>query len=197
MPQEKKEIPPLYGLVLAGGRSTRMGMDKASIKYHQINQVHYLAGLLSGFCVDVYISVRKDQEGSDIFSGLQLITDIVTNSGPIAGLYTALTFKPTSAWLTVPLDSPNLDSRQICRLVNSRKAEKMVTAAKSRNNVVPEPLFAIYEPSALSKIEQSMYTGNKSLRDIVDNFGKIIDLPYNILNINDKSDLYAYKEGLL
>ena len=54
----------LYGLVLSGGRSTRMGKDKGLINYHGIPQRDYIYNLLNEVCDETYMSIRKDQVDS-------------------------------------------------------------------------------------------------------------------------------------
>ena len=52
---------PLKGLVLAGGRSTRMGVSKARINWYGKEQQYYLADLLNSCCEEVFISCCKEQ----------------------------------------------------------------------------------------------------------------------------------------
>ena len=54
-------IPRLNGLVLAGGKSQRMGEDKGQINYHGKPQREYLYDLLNGFTESTYMSCRPDQ----------------------------------------------------------------------------------------------------------------------------------------
>jgi molybdopterin-guanine dinucleotide biosynthesis protein A len=60
---------PLYGLVLAGGESSRMGRDKALLRYHGTSQVRYLVKLLSEYCARVFVSVGPDRSGSETAGG--------------------------------------------------------------------------------------------------------------------------------
>ncbi|MEM1257158.1 MAG: NTP transferase domain-containing protein, partial [Bacteroidota bacterium] len=57
----KNEASPLYGLILSGGRSIRMGHDKGLIAYHGSPQREYLYNLATQFCEAVHYSARKDQ----------------------------------------------------------------------------------------------------------------------------------------
>lgn len=53
----------LKGLVLAGGRSTRMGRSKANICWYGKEQQYHLADLMSGFCDEGFVSCRQEQVG--------------------------------------------------------------------------------------------------------------------------------------
>ena len=64
----------LYGLVLAGGLSTRMKTDKGLIAYHGVPQRTYLYKLLKEVCDEAYISIRKEQE-NEFTSEEKLIID--------------------------------------------------------------------------------------------------------------------------
>ncbi|MCL4693819.1 MAG: NTP transferase domain-containing protein, partial [Candidatus Hydrogenedentes bacterium] len=55
---------PLYGLVLAGGKSTRMGQDKSALRYYDKPQVAHCLEMLGQFCKRVYVSCRADQEAA-------------------------------------------------------------------------------------------------------------------------------------
>ena len=59
--QMEASIPPVYGLVLAGGKSMRMGTDKGAIAYHGKAQREYAADLLKDLGIETYLSVRSEQ----------------------------------------------------------------------------------------------------------------------------------------
>lgn len=79
---------PLYGLVLAGGKSTRMGEDKGLISYFGLEHRIYLAKLLAPFCEKTYISCQEVQL-SDNLDGYNPLIDLVPSKGPMSGLISA------------------------------------------------------------------------------------------------------------
>jgi molybdopterin-guanine dinucleotide biosynthesis protein A len=143
-------IPPLYGLVLSGGLSTRMGRDKGAIVYHATDQRSHCCNLLKPFCDDVFISVRKEQE-SLISPGLNLIFDRLEDVGPSAGILAAHEMNPSAAWLVLACDMPNITSDEISLLVHSRNP---ALSASCYSLSTIEPFFSIWEPRALSYLKK-------------------------------------------
>lgn len=175
---------PLYGLVLAGGKSQRMGQDKSLIDYHGLPQREYIAQALSTLCVGVFISGRSDQE---IDSGFPLLPDIQPGLGPLGGILSAFHKHPDVAWLVVACDLPLLDRDTLQHLVYSRNPSKLATAFSSPGNAFPEPLIAIWEPRAYGSIQQSLAVGCTSPRKIlVNNEVELIDAnqAQALMNVN-------------
>ena len=75
---------PLYGLVLAGGRSTRMQRDKAALAYHGRTQLEWAMDLITPFVERAFVSVRPDQQGDPVRAKYPQVVDTHENLGPIA-----------------------------------------------------------------------------------------------------------------
>ena len=144
----ENNTPKLYGLVLAGGKSTRMGADKGLLNYHGVPQQEYLYNLLSKVCDQVFLSIRTDQQ-SEIPKDFQVIVDQNEYRGPFNGMLSAHKAYPEVAWLVVACDLPLLDLDTIQNLVKSRKASKLSTSYATKASGLPEPLITIWEPSGL------------------------------------------------
>ncbi|MEO1485814.1 MAG: NTP transferase domain-containing protein [Bacteroidota bacterium] len=152
-----EKSPQLYGLVLAGGRSTRMGKDKAKLQYHGISQQEYAFQLLSAFCERVFISLRKGQEG---VGDSRCIFDENLTKGPLNGMLSAHLTHPKVAWLVLACDTPLVDKETLRNLVSERDTSKMATAMTTQQRDIPEPLIAIWEPKGLTKILEYSKTSN-------------------------------------
>lgn len=149
----KKSIPELYGLILAGGKSSRMGQDKTSISYHKKPQGVYLYDLLSEFCTNVYLSENsEDQAKFQNYPYIKHLRDRFVGFGPSGGIATALTEFKDKAVLVLACDLPLITEENIKELILKRNPYKQATAYFNETNKRFEPLFAIYEPSVLSKI---------------------------------------------
>jgi molybdopterin-guanine dinucleotide biosynthesis protein A len=140
-------VPPLFGLVLAGGRSSRMGRDKATLPYGDgTPQLERAVALLGKHVARVYVSVRADQGTDPLRARFAQIKDTHENIGPIAGVLAAQALHPEAAWLVLACDLPLLDDASLAHLVSSRDAARAATAYRSSHDGLPEPLCAIYEP---------------------------------------------------
>ncbi len=152
--------PPLYGLVLAGGRSTRMQRDKAALEYRAgETQLSAAIKLLEGRVARTFLSVREDQRADPVRAGHALIVDRGAIEGPIAGIVAAFDDVPDAAWLVVACDLPFLDAGTLDQLIGSRAPEADATAFRSNHDGLPEPLCAIYEPRARHGIAAHVAAG--------------------------------------
>jgi molybdopterin-guanine dinucleotide biosynthesis protein A/molybdopterin converting factor small subunit len=142
------DIPPIYALVLTGGRSTRMQRDKAALTYHGQTQLEWAVSLMQPYAQRVFVSVRADQTRDPIRAHFDQIVDQHDNLGPIAGIVAAQEQYPAVAWLVVACDLPFLDPGTLATLLAARQPQRLATAYRSSHDVLPEPLCAIYEPAS-------------------------------------------------
>lgn len=152
-------VPALYGLVLAGGASTRMQRDKAALHYHGKPQLEWTYDLLAEVCKRVFVSVRADQTQDPVRAALPQIVDQLEGKGPIAGIVAAQTAHPEVAWLVLACDLPFLSRATLDHLLAHRDTARCATAYRSTHDSLPEPLCAIYEPSSRAAIEQYVASG--------------------------------------
>ncbi len=144
--------PAVYGLVLAGGRSTRMREDKAALAYHGGTQLAWAVRLLAPHVARAYVSVRADQVGDPVRARFPQIVDQGTVSGPIAGILAAQATHPRAAWLVLACDLPFLQSTTLEQLLQRRRTDRQATAYRSNHDGLPEPLCAIYEPASAAAL---------------------------------------------
>jgi len=157
--------PPLFGLVLAGGRSTRMGRDKAALTYADgTPQLERAMRLLAPHVARAFVSVRSDQADDPVRARFAQIRDREENLGPIAGLLAAQAQHPEVAWLVLACDLPLLDERTLAHLLESRAPERAATAYRSSHDGEPEPLCAIYEPASREALAAYVAAGRQCPR---------------------------------
>ncbi len=150
--------PPLWGLMLAGGRSRRFGRDKASVQIEGEAALQRLARLMAAEVSELRVSIRRDQANDPMRRQFQQITDSPGVGGPAAGLLGAHAQHPDVAWLTVACDLPLLDARGLAQLVAAREPDASATVCTGDDGEL-EPLCAIYEPEALAGFARWIETG--------------------------------------
>jgi molybdopterin-guanine dinucleotide biosynthesis protein A len=181
-----------YGLVLAGGKSKRMGRDKALLERDGQSQLAYLAGLLQDKVERVFVSTRAEQQDDSERSRYPRIVDRYEEMGPLAGILSAMEEHPDVDWLVVACDLPNISDETIAHLVMNRSADHPFTAYVSSHDGLPEPLCAIYRAGSIGIIRRFAEEGIHCPRKILirsDTFLLEQTNPRSLDNINTPDDL--------
>jgi len=137
----------IFGLILAGGYSRRMGKDKALLEFHGLPQIEYIFDLLQKFCSQVYLSKRFDQKA---YKDILYINDSkeFSDKGPLGGVLSAMKEYPDADWLILACDLPFVTEETIQTLLEHRNPRAQATAFISTQDNLPEPLCAIWEKHA-------------------------------------------------
>ena len=146
---------PLYGLILAGGSSSRMQRDKAALKYQGQTQLDRAFDLARRHVSQVYVSVRAAQVSEPTRAARPMIVDSCCRRGT-HHRHTLRSWQrtPNAAWLVLACDLPFLSDAAIAHLLRERDVSQYATAYKSTFDGLPEPLCAIWEPSAAAALGQ-------------------------------------------
>jgi molybdopterin-guanine dinucleotide biosynthesis protein A len=152
-------IAPVYGLVLAGGESRRMGRDKATLRYGGRSQLERAMDLLEGRLERRYVSVRADQVHDAARAAYPQVIDRALGQGPVAGILAAQALHPQAAWLVLACDLPLLDGGSLDALLAQRAPQRLATAFRSDHDGLPEPLCAIWEPASHAPLSAYVASG--------------------------------------
>ncbi|MDP4611635.1 MAG: NTP transferase domain-containing protein [Opitutales bacterium] len=192
---------PLYGLVLVGGKSQRMGRDKALLSYDgQGTQLERTAALLQSVCERVYISQREEQ-AFPCPEGSEAIYDSVSEAkGPLCGILSAMQTHPEAHWLVLACDLPYLQVPTLEKLIRTfQAATPELTAYKSSHDGLPEPLCAIYPSgSGQGLLQLSQELGKSCPRKLlIVNEAKLVDQddPRSLDNINTAAEYEAIQDA--
>ncbi len=165
---------PLCGLVLAGGRSIRMGQDKASMVHPDGRPLARRAWeiLHAAGCKAVVLSLRDKQPiplgFEDVASSLVVARDADgIKSGPLTGIVSGMRAIPGADWLVTACDLPGLEVGILDHLLDSRLDGESFLAYGSASNSQPEPLCAYYSANALELLENEINGESRSLRTIL------------------------------
>ena len=169
---------PLYGLVLSGGRSTRMGQDKAALAYAGRTQLERAMALIGPHVERAWVSVRSEQHADPLRARFAQIADRQRDVGPVAGILAAQETHPQAAWLVLACDLPLLDEATLAQLVAARVPQAVATAYRSSHDGLPEPLCAIYEPRSHALLESYVGSGRHCPRKfLIEAEAQLIDEP--------------------
>jgi molybdopterin-guanine dinucleotide biosynthesis protein A len=152
--------PRVFGLVLAGGSSSRMKRDKAVLEYRGKTQLERTVELAKRHVDEVFVSVRSPQTDDPTRSRYALIVDTVPGEGPIIGIRSAFAAHPEVAWLVLACDLPFLSDAALAQLLAARDPTTSATAFRSAHDGLPEPLCAIWEPRAAAELAAHQAAGN-------------------------------------
>ena len=150
--------PKLHGLLLAGGRSSRMGQDKAALVHPDgrtlLRRCYDL--LREAGCETIAISLRHDQEIPAGFDGVEIVRDPEGASlGPMVGMVAGMRLDSAADWLVLACDLPRLDAATLDYLIDSKQAHEKFLAYRSEFDGLPEPLCTLYSQAALPILEQA------------------------------------------
>lgn len=179
--------PEVYGLVLAGGASRRMGRDKGALRYHDAPQAVHAFRLLAGLCARAYVSTNARNAGAPPYDELPLIVDDEDYAGPAAGLEAAWRRHPSVAWLALAVDMPLVDRPLLEALLGHRNPAALVTAFRHPDGTI-EPLCAIWEPAARAPLLEQLAAGDASLRRFIERGPAellVASEPERLCNAND------------
>lgn len=192
-------MTPLYGLVLAGGRSSRMQADKAALAYGARPQLVEAFDLVSRHVERAYVSIRADQACEPLRARFTQVVDGQAGRGPIAGIIAAQARHPEAAWLVVACDLPQLDDATLAELVAGRDSGRLATAYQGADDALPEPLCAIYEPASRAAILAHVGTGRDCPRRFLMAHDALLLAPRRavaLANANTPADAAAVRAAL-
>lgn len=150
-------------IVLAGGKSVRMGEDKAVMDWngmtlldHQIEKLHRLG------IRDILISGHGTNRDD-----VRVVEDVYAGCGPLAGLHACLQKARNPACLVLSVDVPLIRISTLEALLRHHEAgSTAVTVLRCGENI--EPLIGVYEAAASAKIERILAGGGRSVRRLFD-----------------------------
>jgi molybdopterin-guanine dinucleotide biosynthesis protein MobB len=148
---------PLTGVLLAGGRSVRMGEDKATLRFDGKLLLPQLTARLQTVCQKVVVVRRTGQVLPPLPPNVQVVEDLVSGMGPLGGLLTGLAAAPTPFVFLAACDLPLLDPEFIRWLAQhpGRGADVLLPMRDGH----AEPTHAIYGARCLGPIKQAMLSG--------------------------------------
>lgn len=160
----------MIGVVLAGGRSTRLGQDKIRLRLpgDGRDMLARTVDLLAARTDGVVVSCRRSSAIAES-GGLRVIPDDEDGLGPLGGVQSALRALREPI-LVLSCDLPFMDEATLRRLLvarNARPAEAVLTTFQQVETGYIEALVAVYEPACLPFFEEARSKGLRQLNLVI------------------------------
>ena len=181
----------MKGLILAGGKSSRFGSDKALALYQGKSFLERAVLLLKAVDLKPVIVTRHGSDYSFLYC--PVIYDQLPEKGPLGGIYTAMTVFKNTSFLILTCDMPALTSEALSRLLAAHESAAQITLYSMKDGS-SQPFPAIYEPSLLKTIKQKILRDELSMRSLLDSTPapKILEWKGDaevFCNVNHREDL--------
>ena len=151
----------ITGIVLAGGKSSRMGTDKCKLKLGGKTLTEIALNKLQTICNEVVISSNSHDFDH---LGVKIIPDLITGCGPLAGIYSAIKETNAENYLVLPADLPFIPVGFLQMLTQSSGNFDVVVPRNNEGFI--EPLAAYYSRRSLQVVEDSLLSSDFSVYKI-------------------------------
>lgn len=184
-------------IVLAGGKSLRMGSDKGIVKLNGKRFIDYILAAVLPNVNEVIIIANNDNYNN---LGYKVIKDMIQDCGPLGGIYTGLMKSKTENNIVVSCDIPFINSDLIKYIIENISSAD-ITVPVYNGNI--EPLCAIYTKRTADEIYNLIMINELKIKNIIKYFiTKEIHITkkqrfYNdklFVNINTPEELKQQKE---
>jgi molybdopterin-guanine dinucleotide biosynthesis protein A len=139
------------GIVLAGGKSFRMGMDKGMIQWKGKTLAEHAIETISPLCFEVVISANSNDYDP---LGYPVINDQYPDSGPIGGILSCLNHLSTELNIVIPIDMPNVTT-EIYRKLTQQEGNYDIIVARDHDSWY-QPLCSIFNRSIIPVMEEQV-----------------------------------------
>ena len=148
-------------IIMAGGSSSRMGIDKSMLQIKDQPIIKYIYDQLRGTFEKILISTNEAQKYA--FLGCDCVRDKMPGQGPLMGIACALESSDNELNFVVACDIPHIEIRFVRKMLAEAQEADMVIPTKGNGKY--EPLFAIYNKSALTGINHVLSIGKRKISD--------------------------------
>jgi molybdopterin-guanine dinucleotide biosynthesis protein A len=145
------------GIILAGGKSLRFGMDKSMLSVNGKSMIEHIAGQLKPNFSQILLGANEVQKFS--FLGCKVVPDKNKGCGPLMGILSCLESSKTELNFVVGCDIPNIDMLLVRKML--RESEDYDAVVPTTDDNLIEPLFAVYRKSVINHIKDILYNSKK------------------------------------
>ena len=188
------------GIILSGGKSTRMGENKAFIELEGVPIVRRIYTLFKELFQEVIIVTNQPELFKNFDS--KISSDLIPNQGALGGLYTGLYFSTFQYSFCVACDMPFIKKALVQYIINHIEGEDVIVP---RTEDGLQPLHAIYSKNCLDPIKIIMEQGKYKIIDFYNQVNvKIVEekeftvldpLRESFINVNTPDELHSIIKG--
>jgi molybdenum cofactor guanylyltransferase len=192
----------LTAFILAGGKSTRMGTDKAFVDYAGRTLLARALDLAHSVASDVRIVGSKEK----FAAFAPVVEDVIRGCGPLGGIHAALQASSTELNMVLAVDVPFVSRAFLQYLIKQARGAPEAAAVVSRGDEGWQPLCAIYRREFASVAELALRAGRNKITRLFDEVRtRVIEQkelesagfsPTIFRNLNTPQELEAEKRGL-
>ena len=182
-------------IVMAGGRSSRMGQDKALLPVRGVSMIQRVVDSLRPSFERILVSVGDRERYA--FLGLDIVEDEARGQGPMVGVASALRATQTEVAFVTACDVPEPPLAPMARLL--REVAHGAAAVPAHDSGHLEPLFAVYRRSLLPDLDEALARGERTLARFLDHHPHVRKVPFgddlHIQNINTRAQYEAFSRA--
>lgn len=167
---------PITGVVVAGGKSRRLGHDKRRLKLWSADGptlLEHTIRVLADLCDDVIVVLNDPAEWSDLPA--HIVSDVYPDGGALGGIYSGLRAARHQHALVVAADMPLLNTVLLRWMIAQPReydvlVPRLAASGSARNKLGVESLHAIYSRACLAPIAAQLDAGNPQ---VIGFFGQV------------------------
>lgn len=191
-----KETEKLTGIVLAGGKSSRMGTDKGFISWKGKPFINHSIDAVKPLVKNILIvSDHKQYESL----GYKRIEDVFPEKGPLSGLYSGLLKSETQLNVVLSCDIPLISVEVVEILLSAYIEGTNAVVCKTDNKMMP--LVALYSKNCIDRCQELLKNDERSMMQLLEKLDRVIYVSLNqqqakqVKNINSSKDLNDIKNA--
>jgi molybdopterin-guanine dinucleotide biosynthesis protein A len=173
------EPPETAAVILAGGRSTRMGTNKAVLSVGGVRIIDRVVGALRPLFPEILVIANAAETYRDL--GLPVEPDVLPEHGPLGGIYSGLVRARAARTFCCACDMPFLDPALI-RFLLAESAGYDVALPESPEG--PQPMHAVYAKTCLPAIERALAAGRFKITGFFDGV-RVRAIPWEVVRTFD------------
>lgn len=173
----------MTGVVLIGGKSSRMGQDKSMLFLGDLPLYKIAAEKIAPFCDKIYLSANPHQKSHFTFE-YPTIQDLFDGEGPLGGIISCHRYIQERL-LIISCDLPLITDDEITTLIHQHNDKKGCTMFYNDSTGHYEPMLSIWEKEVLDLLEEYFISGGRSIQQFLKQQKIVKNMPSNLQNFKN------------